>query len=373
MPKLTGLSLQVTDACNLACSYCYFYKKDPVTITKDVIDRSIDLLERECDQDSEGWHINLFGGEPTLCPDLIEYICSQALMRAGSVNKKAGFSLTTNGTRFDQRLLELTTQYNISTMLSLDGNQRAHDRFRVFHDGSGSYGTIVANLKWLKAAPRFKVRLTISPLTVEYLAECIEELIELGITNIATSPVVEQTWSEADLSAFAAQWQRVGAIYIHERLKGNRLAIGDLDTVQSLESLEICKEHGCGAGTTFLFVNAFGDLYPCHRYPGYFHKSPHVRLGSVFTEVDTQRRLHYVTANLALSKKGCGSFVSSKKDKGACAECAIQGACGGACMAINEYLTSDPTQPPSILGAIKQIKLSVLNQVNEYLHVPYPV
>nr|BFE84545.1 hypothetical protein GCM10020093_071460 [Planobispora longispora] len=219
-PGLSGLSLQVTDACNLACSYCYFYDKAPVTLTREIVDRSLDLLDREHDASVPEWHINLFGGEPTLQPELIRYICARASERAASAGKKASFSLTTNGTRFDRRFLELTTEFGIATMLSLDGNRAAHDRFRKYLDGRGSYDTIMDNLEWLKAAPHFKVRLTISPPTVRHLADSVEELIGLGITGIATSPVVEETWSEDDLLEFASQWQRIAAMYIRERLRG---------------------------------------------------------------------------------------------------------------------------------------------------------
>ena len=374
---LSGLSLQVTDACNLACSYCYFYEKAPVTMTEEVVDLALNLLVRDSDPAAPSWHINLFGGEPTLRPELIRYICTETSQRAASAGKDASFSLTTNGTRFDQRFLDLTTEFGISTMLSLDGNQQAHDRFRKYLDGRGSYEKIMSNLKYLKAAPYFKVRLTISPLTVEYLADSIEELISLDIAHIATSPVVEETWTEAHLATFAEQWQRIGAIYIRERLSGRRISIKGVDTREAQEPMEICRapselDFGCGAATSFVFVNAFGDIYPCHRFPGYFNKSPHVRLGSVFAGLDQEKRLHYVVANLASSKKGCGSFVSSTSASGPCGDCAIQGACGGSCMAINEYMTGDPTQPTWIPGAIEQIKLSVLHQVHEYLATREP-
>ena len=42
-------------------------------------------------------------------------------------------------------------------------------------------------------------------------------------------------------------------------------------------------------------------------------------------------------------------------------------------MAMNQYLTGDPTQPPSVPGALEQIKLSVLDQVREYLSGREPV
>jgi uncharacterized protein len=370
VPPLSGLSLQITDACNLACSYCYFYDKDPVAITEDNVDRALDLLAAEANESSPDWHINLFGGEPTLKPDLIRYICAQASNRAQALGKRASFSMTTNGTRFDQRMLDLVTEFQVATMLSIDGNRQAHDQFRKYLDGRGSYDRIMENLGWLMKAPQFKVRLTVSAMTVKYLAESVEELLRLGIRSIASSPVVEDKWTADDISTFASQWQRVGAIYIRERLKGERISIKGLDARDDQEPLAMCAapaDFGCGAATTFLFVNAYGDLYPCHRFPGYFGKSSHVRLGSVASGIDEAKRMHYVLANRASAKKGCRSFVSTTQEKGPCGDCSIQGACGGSCMAINEFITGDPTQPPSLPGALEQIKLAVMSQVYEYM------
>jgi uncharacterized protein len=372
-PELTGLSLQITDACNLACSYCYFYDKSPIAMTEEIVDRSLDLLAGQAGVGTSSWHINLFGGEPTLRPRLIEYICTTATERGRAAGRDVTFSMTTNGTRFDQRMLDLTRKHAISTMLSLDGNEAAHDQFRVYRSGHGSWAKIMGNLERLQQAPYFKVRLTVSPLTVEHLADSVDELLALGITSISSSPVVEETWTDEHLLTFAEQWQRVGARYISERLAGRSPSIKGLSVRDaSTEPLETCRapaagRFGCGAATTFVFVNALGDIYPCHRYAGYFDKSPRVRLGTVFTRIDPERRDRYIEANRASSKRGCGSFVSSRAATGACSSCAIQGACGGSCMAINEYLNGDPAQPPSIPGAIEQIKLEVLDQVTTYL------
>ncbi|WP_170861036.1 PapB family radical SAM/SPASM ranthipeptide maturase [Trujillonella endophytica] len=369
-PHLSALSLQVTDACNLACSYCYFYEKEPVAITPEIVDRALDLLAADSAPESTDWHINLFGGEPTLRGDLIDHICRESTRRAAACGKQVTFSMTTNGTRFTPQMLDLITGHDIATMLSIDGNEQAHDRFRRYLDGRGSYRKILENLPRLMQAPHFKVRLTISPMTVEYLSASVEELLGLGIRDIATSPVAEQEWTPAHFAEFAAQWQRVGALYIRERLAGAPVSIKGIDSLDEEEPLSICagnREYGCGAATSFVFVNVFGDLYPCHRFPGYFSKSEHVRLGSVFTGIDADRRMHYVMANRASSKKGCHAFVGSPGETGACGDCLIQGVCGGSCMAINEFVTGDPTQPPSVPGRLEQIKLEVLTQVHEYL------
>jgi len=366
MPPLSGLSLQVTDACNLACSYCYFREKAPITISADTITKALNLLECESTA-GRSWHINFFGGEPTLFPHLIESIAEQTQQRASRSGKATTFSMTTNGTRFDDDMLALAKAYKINTLLSLDGNKKAHDAFRVYHSGKGSFDDIIKNLARLKSADGFSVRMTISVRSVPYLAESISELVELGIDSIATSVVAEDTWTEADYERFGEEWLKVAALTLNYRLRGKRLRVKGLSTDYGIESQ--CKSHseyGCGAATSFLFVDAKGDLYPCHRYPGYFNKSPRVRLGTVFTGIDREKRARYVAANKASAKRGCSSFIHPTVSSGPCNQCAIQAACGGACMAINENATGDPTRPPPVLGRIKQIMLAVQDQVDTY-------
>ena len=364
VPNISGLSLQITDACNLACSYCYFREKEPRSLSAAMVDGALNLLERESG-DSPSWGINLFGGEPTLFPERIASVTAQATDRAARLGKTVNFSMTTNGTRFDDAMLALTRRYRISTQLSLDGNEAAHDTYRVHHNGRGSFQDIVANLPRLKQAPGFSVRMTISVRMLPHLSASMSDLIDLGIDSIAASVVAEDDWTEDAYDLFADEWLKVGALVVSHGLRGRRLRIKDLSADSGIEAQ--CKPvrgFGCGAATSFLFVDAKGDLYPCHRYPGYFNKSPDVRLGSVFTGLDAERRAYYVEANRSTAKKGCASFIHPDRTGGSCSQCGIQSACGGACMAINHNATGDPTRPPPVLGRIKQIMLAVQERID---------
>jgi uncharacterized protein len=366
VPSLSGLSLQVTDACNLACSYCYFRDKEPITISPAVVTRAFELLERES-APGTAWHINLFGGEPTLFPGLIDQIAGDARRRASRQGRSLTFSMTTNGTRFDDEMLSIVKAYDISTLLSLDGNKKTHDAFRTYHNDKGSFDDIVKNLGRLRSAKGFSVRMTISVRSLPYLSESIRDLVELGIDSIATSVVAEDVWTEAEYDQFGDEWLKVAALLLHHRLRGKTLRIKDLSAGEGIErQCASTSDFGCGAATSFLFVDARGDLYPCHRYPGYFNKSPRVRLGSVFTGVDLQARSRYVAANRTAAKRGCGSFVHLTLASGTCRQCGIVSACGGACMAINENATGDPTSPPPVVGRIKRIMLTVQHEVDTY-------
>jgi uncharacterized protein len=331
-----------------------------------LFEASLGLLEQHGLQ-SERWRINFFGGEPTLFPDLIEYACEAATVFGARHGKPVGFSMTTNGTRFDDRMLALARQYQISTMLSIDGNRDSHDVYRVYHSGKGSYDDIVENLSRLKEAPSFSVRMTVSVATLPYLAKSIAELISLGVDQIATSVVAEDNWTREAYDQFGRQWREVGALALALELRGRSIRIKGVSLDQDVE--EACRPKngfGCGAGTTFVFVDARGDIYPCHRYPGYFTKSPTVRIGSVASGIEATRRQYFVEANRASAKQGCSAFLHASEKSGRCPDCLIQGACGGACMAINHNANGDPTKPPPVLGTIRQIMLAAQYELNEY-------
>jgi uncharacterized protein len=369
LPALSSLSLQLTDACNLACSYCYFAEKEPIRMSDDIVDRALALLLNESNPVKSRWHINLFGGEPTLFLDQLENVCQKATLAAQGAGRQIDFSMTTNGTRFDQKALDICQKYQISTMLSLDGNKQAHDRYRVFHNGRGSFDRIIKNLPFLKQTPNFKVRMTISVEVLPHLADSIEAFVEHGIESIGSSVVAEDEWSEAEYDLFEEQWLRVAAIQIRARSLGKSLYIKGLSGRQSDVAEQACRqvgEFGCGAATSFVFVDAKGDLYPCHRFPGYFNKSDAVKIGSVWDGLHPAKRAVFVDANRASAKTGCSAFVSTKESRGACSGCAIQGACGGACMAINQNATGDPRSPPPVIGRIEQIKLAIARAVNDY-------
>lgn len=366
LPPINALSLQLTDACNLACSYCYFREKEPIGISDCIVSKALDLIESN-DDDEGDWHINLFGGEPTLFPRSIVHVAEQATERGCRKGRRVSFSMTTNGTRFDDRMLDISQRYNISTMLSLDGGQTAHDKHRIHHNGRGSFADICDNLDRLKRAPNFKARVTVSVDNVPILFDSIKEIVDLGITRIATSIVAEDSWTEDVFRTFEDQWLKVAALYLHRRMNGVDLSIKGLyeDPVNDLEA--VCAssgEFGCGAATTFVFVDAYGDIYPCHRYPGYFNKSDSVKIGNVFRCIDQARRSYFVEANRRTAKKGCGSFLSSSVVQSpSCSRCAIQASCGGSCMAINHNANGDPTKPPSALGRIQRIMLMVAESV----------
>ena len=146
--------LYLTNQCNLNCDYCY-QRDDRVikyTITKEEIDEFFaSLCVSEKDKVST---VVIFGGEPTLEKELINYIFDLTDSITQKTDKRFALSMTTNGiafsdfnyyTDFKERVSKLKNHFSLE--ISYDG--KGQDR-RVFKNGTSSRRIVENVLKYVK-------------------------------------------------------------------------------------------------------------------------------------------------------------------------------------------------------------------------------
>lgn len=80
---------EITRKCNMNCMHCAKGCQQNITITKEIIDKTLDTVKN-----NRIYAIELFGGEPTLEPNIIEYVINGIIERKMII---AGFAMTTNG------------------------------------------------------------------------------------------------------------------------------------------------------------------------------------------------------------------------------------------------------------------------------------
>ncbi len=155
------LTLQITQNCNLRCSYCAFSgiynsrrvhqpKRMSIITAKKAIDfffKTINLKSRT--GNSEKIIIGFYGGE-----GLLEYeTIIQAIEYAKNTNTKNNFeiefTLTTNGVLLTPERIKKFVEEDISLDISLDGPKEEHDRFRVNAVGEGSFDKIIQNVEFI--------------------------------------------------------------------------------------------------------------------------------------------------------------------------------------------------------------------------------
>ena len=205
------VTFQVTDECNLCCTYCYQINKGKRKMKFEDAKKLIDMLltgdERLGEyidvNTSPGIIIEFIGGEPFLCVDLIDQICTYFYDKAIELMHpwatKFCISICSNGVLyFEPKVQKFLNKWrhNLSFSITIDGNKALHDACRVFPDGTGSYDVAVAGARdWISRGYYMGSKITIAPGNVQYLFSAIKHMVELGYKDINANVVYEKGWT----------------------------------------------------------------------------------------------------------------------------------------------------------------------------------
>lgn len=203
-----NVTFQVTDACNLCCTYCYQTHKGCHEMPFDVAKRFIDMLLNDETtyvnrENSGGVIIEFIGGEPFLAIDLIDqitdYFISQMIEKQHPWATRYMISICSNGLLyFDPKVQAYMNKHrrHLSFSITIDGNKELHDSCRIQPDGSGSYDIAMAGVKdWISKGGYMGSKITVAPANVVYVFEAVKSIIENGYDDININCVFEEGWT----------------------------------------------------------------------------------------------------------------------------------------------------------------------------------
>ena len=155
-------TFQVTDACNLCCTYCYQINKKTHIMDFETAKKFADMiLDANMENNpyidvetSPGIVFEFIGGEPFMAIDLIQQISDYIVDKMIKTNhpwmNKFMFSICSNGVLYMNEKVQAYMnkyKYNLSFSISIDGNKELHDKCRIFPDGRGSYDIAIAGVE----------------------------------------------------------------------------------------------------------------------------------------------------------------------------------------------------------------------------------
>ena len=326
---LQRVVLNITNQCNLACTYCYEYSDDRIAQTagkqkymrSEVAEASVEMLLVEC-ATRPNIHVTFFGGETLLNFPVMASTVLYAERRAAEMGKHIEFSLTTNATLLNDEIIEFLSDHHIGVTVSIDGDRELNDSQRVFHNGKGTYDTIVPNIQRLLKRHRTnsigaRVTLTAGVSDVRRIYRHLTE--EIGFDAAGFSPATASPnrlyhigvqKMDNVLDQFAAlAWE-----YRDFAMAGKQHGFTNAsDTIKELHT-GISKAYACGAGLGLLGVGTEGDMSLCHR----FVDSPVGKMGNVFDGIDRDARKDFLDTH----------HVGARTD---CATCWARPVCAGGC------------------------------------------
>jgi uncharacterized protein len=150
VPAPTCVSLLLTTACNLRCSYCYASAGDTLreSMSLEVARRGIDfVMSNALKQQKDIIEINYHGGgEPTLNWRTLTDSLDYARKKVEKHNLQVTASLATNGVLVDKRIDWIVSNIQ-GVSLSFDGLPEAQDKHRVRLSGQGSSERVIHTLR----------------------------------------------------------------------------------------------------------------------------------------------------------------------------------------------------------------------------------
>ena len=147
---LEDLILNVTDDCNMRCTYCsfsgsYFYERKHRNEFMDfgTARRLVDFFRLHSKR-REKVYYSFYGGEPLLnfplIRETVEYV------KSTESDREFLFSTTTNGTLLSDEMIDFLIKNKFSVTVSLNGPEKVHDRYRVFANGGPTFERVFKNL-----------------------------------------------------------------------------------------------------------------------------------------------------------------------------------------------------------------------------------
>jgi len=273
------VTFQVTDACNLCCTYCYQIHKQHHVMDFDTAKTFIDLLLEDNNpyintQNSPGVIIEFIGGEPFLAIDVIDkitdYFIDQMIRRRHPWAKRFMISICSNGVLYFEPKVQAYLKKHmghLSFSISIDGNKQLHDSCRVFPDGSGSYD------KAIKAVQHFRnvlhgdmgSKMTLAPANIRYTCDAVKNLIALNYNQIFLNCVYEKGWTVEHAKVLYQQLKQLADYLLENDLEDDiYLSIFEDNIGCPMNPKD--NDNWCGGTGYMIAVDYKGDIFPCLRY-----------------------------------------------------------------------------------------------------------
>lgn len=274
LPEPAAISLNISQSCNLSCSYCYAdegrfggrARMMPIEVAFAAIDRLIDGAS------GRRVTVGFIGGEPFLNRDVLYRSVDYALERALARSARVGFSVTTNGTLLNQRDVDLLRDHAFAVSVSLDGAASLNDRHRRARGGVRGFEAAITSVRPLLQNPgkaRVAARATITREDLR-VAERVSGLAdagfhEIGVSPLRTSPnpalvLRDEDWPrllEQMILVAEEEWRRV--------LAGAGFRFSNLATALKQLHAGSAKPLPCGSAANYVSVSADGGYFTCHR------------------------------------------------------------------------------------------------------------
>lgn len=289
-------TIWMTTSCNFKCKYCYVDKQN-ITMSSDtahnVVDYICDVMK---DRSDENINIIFHGGEPFYNYRQIIFIYNELNRR---LKNTMTFSVTTNGSFFNEDIKKFLQNSNVELCVSLDGNKKSNDSNRQTRNGCSSYDMVIDFLEKMRSIGKnIKIRMTVNTLNVKDLYKNYLHINQLGYDIISFAPDEGDKWTKKDLDIYKTNFH-----LILEYLKNKDIELYKYYR-ENIKNFYFMTISPCSGGAKSLHVSVDGTLYPCMLAVG---KNKY-KIGDIYDGIDIEKlkEIHKYSLEDNITCKNCG-------------------------------------------------------------------
>jgi len=261
--------LHLTNACNLACPYCYL-RKTPEHMdwetARAAVDRLVALARRYA---YPALKLKYAGGEPLLRFAFLQRVHAYAQQRTAEAGLNLETVVITNGTLLRPEQVDFFVQQGIAVAVSLDGLGPDHDRQRPFPDGRGSFDLVAHNLIHARRmGADLNVNITVTDWNLDGLPDLVAWLLSESL------PFSLNFYRENDCAGAHADLtlrnERLiaGLRQVYQVIEAHLPPWSLLGRLTDRGSATAAHNFVCAAGRDYLVIDHRGRIAPCQMLLG---------------------------------------------------------------------------------------------------------
>jgi len=263
-PEPTMVTLFLTTACNLRCTYCYASAGDTPKkfMSLEIAKRGIDFvagnaLKKNAPAFEVGYH---GGGEPTVNWSTMTASLAYARQKAAELGLQVFAASATNGVLTDAQIDWIVANLQ-GASLSFDGLPSVHDQHRPTVSGQGSSTRVIHTLRRLDEAKfSYGIRVTVTADQISLLPDSIEFICtNFRPQRIQVEPAYQLgRWTDAP----SAETNDFIEAYRDAQARAHRHG---QDITYSAARLETLTNHFCGITQDSFCLSPDGNVSACYE------------------------------------------------------------------------------------------------------------
>lgn len=252
-----------SEFCNMNCKYCFIYNnsnnKIKTIMNINIAEKIIYKISKYMKYiNNDKIMIQFYGGEPTLNWNIIEYIVNNLK------NYNIDWSIITNGTNFNNKMIDYIKRNNISVGLSLDGPNFINDIDRMYTQKSINFSKIVENLDRLLCKNiNLSISLTLTMNVINNKEKVLNWIKTLGVKGVnynllhfrnVETDFLKKYYSDST-NFIIDSYNTIGDKIYEDRINRKILSFNN----------RIFKYSDCSAGAgKQITINSSGDIVYCN-------------------------------------------------------------------------------------------------------------